>query len=386
MRRATLSFLACALATAIAPPTAAAQGRTAPGTPTDSRTPQDGLFERLAEQRPRLIVWPLATLVDGDRNQHRLDVRATWPAADTAPDFALHLLAGISSDRDTYSRSGLCIDVGGDLGPARVTGTAALSAGSGAGPGQAIALSLTAGRPALWLEFRSTWLDAGTTGTRRTRGDDALLPDLSQPAQPYDGRYTDAELNALQRVGPVALRLTGGQRVRGETDGTPRWLFGVADLPVWRRLGIVLAGGVRPERVDIAQPSGRFAQFGLRFDTHSARPPAPVPEPLPTPDVLSSTHAVVPLGTDRYLVRLLVPGARQVELKGDITDWTVVPLRRSHRGDDVWEITIHKPAGVYHVNIRVDGGEWIVPPGLVAVPDRFGGSAGVLTFPPTKEA
>jgi len=35
---------------------------------------------------------------------------------------------------------------------------------------------------------------------------------------------------------------------------------------------------------------------------------------------------------------------------------------------------------VYRVNLRVDGGPWIVPPGLPSVVDEFGGAVGILTI------
>ncbi|HEY8469538.1 MAG TPA: hypothetical protein VIL18_07840 [Longimicrobiales bacterium] len=321
-----------------------------------------------------------AVLGDGTHEQ-RLNARVTWPAADTAPDFALHLFAGLAAGRDAYTRSGLRSDVGHDLGPARVSGSATVAGGFGKGPRQTVSLTLGGGLPALRLEVRSTWLEGRRSASFRTLDPDA--PQLPFPEDDYGGHYTDGELNALHRLGPVALRLTAGHRFGGETRGTRQWLFAEADIPVWRRFGIVLAGGVRPERPELAQPGGRYAQVGLRMDFRSTRkerePVRPADAPPPAP-------AVVPIEPGVYLVRLHVPGARSVELKGDVTDWDIVALRRSTQHPDVWEETFHKPAGVYHVNIRVDGGDWAVPPGLVAVPDRFGGTVGVLAFPaPSKQ-
>src|SRR5690606_2592065 len=287
---------------------------------------------------------------------------------------------GLATGRDAYSRSGLRVDIGHDLGPARLTGGATVATGFGNGPRQAVSLRIGGGLPALRLELRNTWLHGGRSGSARMLEPGALP--LPRPEDGYSGRYTDGELDALYRLGPAALRVTAGQRFGGETHGTRQWVFGEADIPVWHRFGIVLAGGGRPERADFAQPGGRFAQLGLRMDIRSARKE---PEPVRPPDARPAAPAVVPIEPDVYLVRLHVPGARRVELKGDITDWDVVALRRSAQDPDVWEATFHKPAGVYHVNIRVDGGEWAVPPGLVAVPDRFGGSAGVLDLPPTEE-
>jgi hypothetical protein len=36
--------------------------------------------------------------------------------------------------------------------------------------------------------------------------------------------------------------------------------------------------------------------------------------------------------------------------------------------------------GKYQMNIRVDGGQWIVPPGLLSMADEFGGAIGLLVI------
>jgi len=391
MRRgvAAIAVAVCALAAAVSPPEAAAQVHLPPGWPDEppppwpdeSRDPWNDAFERLFEQDLRLVVRPMAAVLGDGTHEQRLNARVTWPAADTAPDFALHLLLGLATGRDAYTRSGLRVDIGHELGPVRFAGSATVAAGYGNGPREAVSLRIGGGLSALRFEVRTTWLRGGPSGSVRTLEPGA--PSLPGSVVQSDDRYTDGELGALHRLGPVAFRLTAGQRFSGETRGTRQWLFGEADIPVWRRFGIVLAGGVRPERADLAQRGGRFAQLGVRMDIRSARKD---PDPVPPPDTRPAAPAVVPVEPDAYLVRLHVPGARRVELKGDVTDWEVVALRRSAQGPDLWEATFHKPAGIYHVNIRVDGGEWAVPPGLVAVPDRFGGSVGVLDFPPMQGA
>ncbi|HEY8469772.1 MAG TPA: hypothetical protein VIL18_09020 [Longimicrobiales bacterium] len=379
MRGAAIATVACALAAAVTPTEAAAQSRVPPAWPDAPRGTRGGAFDRLFDEDPRFVVWPMAAVLGDGTHEQRLNARLTWPAADTAPDFALHLFAGLAAGRDAYTRSGLRFDVSRNVGPAHVTGSAAIAGGFGEGPRQTITVTLGGGLPALRLEVRSTWFEGGRSASFRTL--DPALPELPSTGRTdLSGHYTDGELNALHRLGRVALRVTAGHRFGGETGGTRQWMFGETDIPVWRRFGIVLAGGVRPERPELAQPGGRFAQVGLRVDFRSARKepeaarPADVPPPAP---------AVVPIEPGVYLVRLRVPGARRVELKGDITDWEIVTLRRSTQHPDLWEETFRKPAGVYHVNIRVDGGDWAVPPGLVAVPDRFGGTVGVLDFPPT---
>lgn len=384
MRCAAVAAAAWVLIAAVSPSDTAGQGRGVPrGWPGESGdTGSAGPLDRLLQEQPRLLVRPMAAVLGDGTHEQRLNVLASWPAADTVPDFALHLLFGLAAGGDVYTRSGLGVDIAYPLGPARFTGSATVAAGFGNGPRQTVSLTLGGGLPGLRLEVRTTWLQSGLTESVR-RSLEPGVPMLPETGAGPDGRYTDGELSALHRVGPVSLRLTAGQRFGGETHGTRQWLFGEADIPVWRRFGIVLAGGVRPERADLAQPGGRFAQVGLRMHIHSTRKEEP--DPAPPPDVRPAAPTVVPLEPDVYLVRLYVPGARRVELKGDVTDWEVVAMRRSDEDPDVWEATFRKPAGVYHVNIRVDGGEWVVPPGLLAVPDRFGGAVGVLDFPSTQE-
>jgi 1,4-alpha-glucan branching enzyme len=70
------------------------------------------------------------------------------------------------------------------------------------------------------------------------------------------------------------------------------------------------------------------------------------------------------------------PGAGRVELVGDFTDWDPLALQRT-RGD-TWEITLPLASGTHRLNVRVDGGEWGVPPGISAAPDEFGGVVGLL--------
>ena len=58
------------------------------------------------------------------------------------------------------------------------------------------------------------------------------------------------------------------------------------------------------------------------------------------------------------------------------TDWQPIQLRRAN--GDFWEVTVRITSGVHRVNVRLNGGSWIVPRGLRAEEDEFGGSIGVL--------
>jgi hypothetical protein len=47
-------------------------------------------------------------------------------------------------------------------------------------------------------------------------------------------------------------------------------------------------------------------------------------------------------------------------------------------GGDRWTTTLPLAPGIYEVNIRIDGGRWLVPPGLTTNSDEFGGAVGIL--------
>jgi hypothetical protein len=78
----------------------------------------------------------------------------------------------------------------------------------------------------------------------------------------------------------------------------------------------------------------------------------------------------------RYRIRIRVGPAATVELAGDCTNWQPRGMRRVT--DDDWEIELPVLPGVHHVNIRVDGGAWRAPPGLVQVSDDFAGMVGMF--------
>jgi hypothetical protein len=61
---------------------------------------------------------------------------------------------------------------------------------------------------------------------------------------------------------------------------------------------------------------------------------------------------------------------------GDFTDWKAEAL--IPKGGGRWELPIALTPGVHHLNVRFDGGDWVVPSGAVAVNDEFGGRVGLV--------
>jgi 1,4-alpha-glucan branching enzyme len=92
------------------------------------------------------------------------------------------------------------------------------------------------------------------------------------------------------------------------------------------------------------------------------------------------THfAVQDAGAGRRMLRVRVSRAERVEVAGDFTNWTPVPL--TPVGDGWWTTTLPIPSGTHQMNLRLDARTWTVPPGLTRVADEFGGAVGILTIP-----
>ena len=77
-----------------------------------------------------------------------------------------------------------------------------------------------------------------------------------------------------------------------------------------------------------------------------------------------------------WTLEVRAPGARIVEVSGDFTGWE--PLLLEHVGGDRWAATVMLEPGVHQVNLRVDGGAWVPPPGAPTTADGYGGTTGVL--------
>jgi len=82
------------------------------------------------------------------------------------------------------------------------------------------------------------------------------------------------------------------------------------------------------------------------------------------------------LGGGEYALAVRAPGARLVEVMGDFTDWR--PLRLARAGSERWECVVTLAPGIHHVNLRVDGGEWMAPPGAPTAADSYNGTVGIV--------
>lgn len=117
----------------------------------------------------------------------------------------------------------------------------------------------------------------------------------------------------------------------------------------------------------------RSVSVGLRFNSSTF---ASRSIDRGTSDASTAAFSVKRERSGQYRLRVKVPNARTVEIASDCTGWK--PFELSHAGGSDWEIMLPVTAGAHLVNIRVDGGAWVVPPGLVAKADDFAGAVGVF--------
>lgn len=215
--------------------------------------------------------------------------------------------------------------------------------------------------------------------------------------------FTDAELQLAVPLVRMDLAASVGARSGAALPvyGRDERVWGTASALyyVTPRAAIVLSAGTYP--IDLTQgfPSGRYASVALRVQS-ARRTAAPLRGTNAQASVITSGLAVEPVlgssvqvvdGTPvrRYRVRLRLDArdarfspdgrtAARVQLNGSVTHWEPVAMRSDGAGYWVWEGDI--PDGMHDVVVQVNDGGWLVPPGVPAMRDEFGGEVGRLAI------
>lgn len=323
-------------------------------------------------QQPRLLLTARGTALRFESGRHSLQASVAgsfFPApigrvrpeltvnggASRYADFASfsHLLAGPRLHL-AGSRQGLW--VGGTLGTT--------SFGNARRAVTAVATGAWAQR------LGATWLVNATT----THVGDTSYVDLEGASHYERGRVTlDGSLGWRSRS------QGGGHGVYGEASGA---------LALGSWVSIVLSGGRYPTDPTRGSVSGRYVGVGLRIipvprRTAVTMPARQVTFPLHgSADPDDPPAASVELGRCECTGRVLVihaGNATRVEVSGDFTDWDPVSLTPGESG--TWRVTSPLAPGTYRFNVRLDGGEWMVPAGVTRLKDEFGGDVGLLVVP-----
>lgn len=313
------------------------------------------------------------------------------------PRAALHAFGTFSQLAGASSNSGSVLGsvTSRPLGPlsGELEGIAGGSGHSdGARTGQMMGtarLHVSAPARGLWLGFGTgqTWDGAwrsvlqGGAGAWLTQGLNTLSASLSPTRVADSIRYADAVLGAVHSRARWQLHASIATRLGDQLPNLPANAssWGNVGAVVWAtpRVGIAASAGTYP--VDFTQgfPGGRFMTLSLRLRSVTSEGEAATSTPVAAPDLRSFRASRVANG--RYRLTVHAPGATSVELSGDFTQWTPVALASDRRG--TWSVTLAIMDGAHEVNVRMNGGPWQVPPGLIARDDEFGGRVGLLGLP-----
>ncbi|HJS48102.1 MAG TPA: glycogen-binding domain-containing protein, partial [Gemmatimonadales bacterium] len=208
----------------------------------------------------------------------------------------------------------------------------------------------------------------------------SLLPTSVDPG----GRYLDAELGLRAGWRRLELAAGAGRRWwRGDSLAGESWASVGLELGLLPGLALTAAAGRFPPDPIRGYLEGSYLQFGARIgrrpgygpegwalrQAYRTRPPIAAP-------VVRGFEVRTQLAVRHFLVD--APGAARVELAGDFTDWEPIALERWE--DGTWRAERVVEPGSYRFNLRVDGGPWGAPPGVVTVRDEYGGVAAVLVL------
>lgn len=200
-------------------------------------------------------------------------------------------------------------------------------------------------------------------------------------------KYADAQLSmswTRDRYDLAAfLGSRLGDQLAGLGGGARSW--GNLSAVAWMKpyLALAASGGTYPIDPTQGFPGGRFASLTLRLSTSRSRaapssnaPPPPADSASAVERLAITAFAALRAGPDSVTLRANAPDARLVEVSGDFTNWK--PVRLESSGTGWWAATLPIQPGKYQMNLRIDGGKWLVPPGLLSMADEFGGAVGLL--------
>jgi hypothetical protein len=192
-------------------------------------------------------------------------------------------------------------------------------------------------------------------------------------------RFSDMEASLRWEVGPLEMSAQSGYRLGDSYDVTPdsrRWSSAHATIWLNERVAIIGGGGRQPALPLRGLPARSFGMAGLEI-AYSPVSKSAVPVALPH-TVLVKKFEMQPGTGDMRKIVIRVGGVERVDVMGDFSDWS--PLTLVRRGRDLWELNVPLSPGMYHINVRVDDGPWMAPPGIPTMHDGFSGDVGLIVI------
>lgn len=193
-------------------------------------------------------------------------------------------------------------------------------------------------------------------------------------------RFNDLEGSMRWEVGPLELAAQSGYRFGDSYDVTPdsrRWSSAMATVWLSERVAIIGGGGRQPAQALRGLPARSFGMAGLEI-AYSPVSRTAVPVSMPH-TVLVKDFEMRPGTAGMHKIVIHVGGVETVDVMGDFSDWA--PLTLVRRGRDLWELNVPVSPGMHQINVRVDGGPWMAPPGLPTVTDAYNGFVALIVVP-----
>lgn len=193
--------------------------------------------------------------------------------------------------------------------------------------------------------------------------------------------YSDLEGAVHWEHGNLELTAQSGYRFGGDAaviGDSRRWSSGMATVWVSDRMAIVAGGGRQPANYARGIPSRSFGTLGMVLAYWPMSKNSVPVAPARAMSVKSFEIRPTTPGVQKIVIR--VGGVESVDVMGDFSDWN--PLTLVRRGRDLWELSIPLSPGMHQINVRVDNGPWVAPPGMPLGTDGFNGEVGLLVVPP----
>src|SRR6266550_570592 len=175
-----------------------------------------------------------------------------------------------------------------------------------------------------------------------------------------------------------------GDTAYTDVRSSGRWQRG-GTVTINPEAAFVLSAGRYPTDVASGSIAGRYVTAALRVGTIRVRKPAPpilsTEAPAPIGSDGTKTRLAIQTRPDDVLLTIYAPQALTVEISGDFTDWQPVPLSRDPADHESWVGTFRISSGMHRINVRRDGGPWLVPGGTRRTPDDYDGEVGIFIVP-----
>ena len=163
------------------------------------------------------------------------------------------------------------------------------------------------------------------------------------------------------------------------------WGEASALVPLTRQISLAISGGSYPSDPVRRVLGATYFEAGFRIATGGTEQLPVLIDPAPVLaaarariNAVNSSNSQIEIIESGALhtIRIRTAAAKSVEIMADFTDWQ--PTSLINAGHDVWELQLKLTPGVHRLNVRIDGGDWMVPAGARQEQDEFGGVVGII--------